>query len=197
MRFSSDALSKGPSGYSSEGLSPVRSEPMTGRTGNKSMDISVNKQDQTAVMSESFTERSVDAFGSAFVAPRHDWSNAEVAKLVSETFGLRVSDVSLSEDGATKVTVVDGDNFPLVLMGTLELSVPTEVGYLTNLSLSDVGLLLEANKYLGHRGVAAVTQLIEARSPRTEETSGLSNGVDHGSYNKDEQHLSTLVGTTR
>lgn len=198
MRFSSDALSKGPSGYSSKGLNPVKNEPMTGRTGNKSKDISVNKQDRTAVMSESFTEQSVDASGSAFVAPRHDWSNAEVAKLVSETFGLRVSDVSISDDGETKVTVVDGDNFPLVLKGTLELMVPTEAGYLTNLSLSDVGLLLEANKYLGHRGVAAIAQLIEVRTAGSEDTSASVNDITHHSYNNaTAQHQSTPKRKTK
>ena len=176
----------------------AKDEPLTGRCGNNQKDITLNNQDPTAVMSGSFTGQSIDASGSAFVAPRHDWSNAEVAKLVSETFGLRVSDVSLTEDAETKVTVVDGDNFPIVLTGTLDLTVPTELGCLTNLSLSDVGLLLEANKFLGHRGVAAIAQLIEARSALTEVTTAIVNGVAHGSYNKTTaQHQSTQERKTK
>ena len=93
-----------------------------------------------------------------------DWSKLEVVSLLGETLELEVLDFNTSTTCAAEVNVVHGDNYPLVFDGCFELSVIVEEGYLANLSVSDLGLLLEVNKYLGNRGAAAVAELIASRS---------------------------------
>ena len=99
-----------------------------------------------------------------FAHKASDWSKHEVVSLLAETLELEVLDFNTSTTCAAVVNVIQGDNYPLIFDGCFELSVIVEEGYLANLSVSDLGLLLEANKFLGNRGAAAVAELFASRS---------------------------------
>jgi hypothetical protein len=93
-----------------------------------------------------------------------DWSEDEVIALLREAFDLNITDFSTSSTCAAEVTVFSGVNGSLFFDGCLALNIEAEDGDLVNLSVSELGLLLEANKYMGRRGVAAVAELIASRS---------------------------------
>ncbi len=99
-----------------------------------------------------------------FACQPSDWSKDEVVSLLAETLELEVFDFNTSKTCAAEVTATHGDNYPLIFDGYFSLRVVVEEGYLANLSVSDLGLLLEANKYLGNRGATAVAELLASRS---------------------------------
>jgi hypothetical protein len=104
-------------------------------------------------------------YSADFASQPSYWSKQEVIALLREALNLPISDFSTSSTCAAEVMVVQGDNFPLVFEGCFALSVLVEDGDLANLTVSELGLLLEANKYMGNRGASAVAELIARRSP--------------------------------